>query len=130
MTYIIKLGLTLTLLTCVIVTLDFSGWVFDDVNKNPYPVIGAAVALLLSLLLASTRWSFFLRTAKLGSSITSETKIYLFSILLNQGMPATLGGDLYRAWKMSPTDGFVLNQKTPSIMGRLNNFFLSRILIF
>jgi len=94
---LLKIGITLMLLTLIFRHIDFSA-VLATMRRidGTYLVLALGIQLL-STILASYRWFMIMQVLHFGQDFAFYLKSYFKGMFFNQGLPTTLGGDALRA---------------------------------
>ncbi len=97
----IRYLLTGTLIVYCLTIIDWQLLIKGCIGIKPTWIILSFVMLFLSTLLAGMRWCNFMSIANVPGTRLHKLTLYIYGSLINQGLPSTVGGDLYRASKMS-----------------------------
>lgn len=96
--YVWKLAIGASLFIYIGTLVDWAGVYTKLKNVSPtYAVIGVLIVLMQAVVLG-WRWQRIGRLDQIDIPVRSHTAAILISFFFSQGLPASLGGDAFRAW--------------------------------
>lgn len=105
---ILKVGVSVALLGVIFWKIDKKSFVEHIRNLNPYYVLIVALFIILNYVVSSIRWKKLL-TIYSGSdhvSLFTLIKLYFIGAFFNNFLPTSVGGDVYKAYRL----GKLLNE--------------------
>ena len=98
---ILKVVISLLLITIVLARVDINGVVFSLSQANIYLYIFSFIILVTGQLISSWRWKILLNAQGYRLSLMSAFRLYLTGFLLSFTLPTIIGGDFYKIYKLN-----------------------------
>jgi len=105
LTTVIKILVSIALITLVFSKLDWTGiWQMLKL-ANPFFFLTGIIFFLISQLISVFRFNIFIRKVGVRLSLEANSKLYLLGMFYNFFLPGGVGGDAYKAFALSKSHG-------------------------
>ena len=102
---LIKITLSLLIVSVILYKVDFHSVWQTILNANPWMLLGALFFQLLSITIAAYRWTLIMQLLAFKHHFTFYLKSYFKGTLFNQVLPTSIGGDAYRILEIKSHGG-------------------------
>lgn len=99
---ILKIVISLSLLTFIFATLDMAAFLRVIRAANPWWLTAALMMMLLGVVIRAYRWQILLTAIDVPVPLPELTAIYFIGFLFNNFLPSGLGGDAIRMLELKP----------------------------
>lgn len=93
-----KIGVTLALLLVIFINFNGAQAIEIMAGLSPICLLLAVIFSLILVVLAATRWSLISKLLTIPLPLSTSLVATFEAHFLNQALPATVGGDVYRIW--------------------------------
>ena len=98
---VFKIGVSFALVFLLFRKLDW-GLIFDEIQNVSIPYIFLFVVLqLVAMMLSAKKWQTIAQFQDISFTLWEGFKTYLTGTFINNFLPATIGGDIYRSLWLS-----------------------------
>lgn len=115
---ILKIIVSIGLLTFIFSTLDITAFIGAVSRANPWWLLAALATMMLGVVIRAWRWQILLEAIAVHVSLTELTNIYFIGFLFNNLLPSGLGGDAMRMVELSRHSERVSDAVTSVVVDR------------